>query len=92
MDIFLIKTIKKIEQFPINDGLHDAIFEQGDKRFRSYQYLRKLIDYYKGSDFKSNEVQRLAQDIERYKSLFKSLSSRNQFSYNEIKESFSGES
>jgi hypothetical protein len=66
---FFDKDNNKIDHFPINDRLHGAIFDQGDKRFNIYQYICKLNDYYKDSVFIGDEVQRLAQDFESYKSL-----------------------
>jgi DNA repair ATPase RecN len=62
------KNNKEIDYFPINDDLHDAIFEQQSKLYRSYLYLRKLSDYYKDTSFNDDEVRKLADDLERYKS------------------------
>ncbi|MFS0783078.1 hypothetical protein [Bacillus sp. 1P06AnD] len=57
----------KLDYFPIDDSLHEAIFENSSKLYMSYIHLRKLRDYYKDAKFKGDECSQLAEDLKGYK-------------------------
>ncbi|MFC4099033.1 hypothetical protein [Paenibacillus xanthanilyticus] len=54
------KDDSRIDYFPIGDQLHQALFENQNKMYLSYQYLRKLSDYYCDASFREDEVRKLA--------------------------------
>jgi DNA repair ATPase RecN len=57
----------ELDYFPIDDSLHNAIFENSSKLYLSCTQLRKLRDYYKDAKFNGDEVHQLAKELQRYK-------------------------
>lgn len=55
-----------IDYFSMSESLHEAIFNNRNKYYRSYIYLRKLINYYGDAKFEGNEVKSLIEDLKLY--------------------------
>ncbi|MFD0051673.1 hypothetical protein ACFVHQ_20550 [Actinomycetes bacterium NPDC127524] len=63
---FYDENDNEIDYFPMSESLHEAIFNNPNKYYRSYIHLRKLINYYGDAKFKGNDVKSLMEDLKLY--------------------------